>query len=136
MAEIARPPPTPITNGNGAVTATLSAPTVPISTRPSGAPKAKGMQLGATKQPLSKAASSSIAAEIEREAAAELGGDAWAEDGDLMDVNADAGDWSEFSRSDFSSRPSDSHLSYIVLKQPTSRVGRHHWKLRMHGERV
>lgn len=53
------------------------------------------MQLGATKQPLSKAASSSIAAELEKEAAAELGGDAWAEDGDLMDVNADAGDWSE-----------------------------------------
>lgn len=95
MAELPRPQPTPITNG---VHSTLSAPSVPTSTRPTATPKAKGLQLGASKQPLSKAASSSLAVELEKEAAAEVGGgDAWADDGDLMDVNADQGDWSKSS---------------------------------------
>ena len=70
------------------------------------------MQLGATKKPLGgvngrfastglgAGGAGSLAEELEREAAAELdaagGSNAWGEEGeDLMDVNADADDWSK-----------------------------------------
>lgn len=93
MTQTARPPPSPVVNG---ITAEHSAPAVPNTTRPQAPSKAKGLQLGATKQPLNKTAASSLAAELEKEAAAEISGsDAWANEGDLIDVNADAGDWSE-----------------------------------------
>ncbi|KAF8320793.1 hypothetical protein DL93DRAFT_2073508 [Clavulina sp. PMI_390] len=98
QTQIAELPSRPQPNPTNGTTSTLSAPAVPVSTRPSTSTTSKGMQLGASKQPLSKGGSSSLAAELEREAAAEMGGgsDAWAESGDLMDVNADAGDWTDF----------------------------------------
>jgi SCY1-like protein 1 len=93
MTQTARPSPSPVVNG---VAPAHSAPGVPTTARPQALSKAKGLQVGATKQPLSKTAASSLAAELEKEAAAEIGGgDARSNEDDLIDVNADAGDWSE-----------------------------------------
>lgn len=90
MAQMPRPTPGPIVNG---VVSAHSAPVMATITSSHGPSKAKGLQLGATKQSLNK---SSLAAELEKEATAETGtGDAWGDEGDLIDVNADAGDWSE-----------------------------------------
>lgn len=64
-------------------------------------PKGKGLQLGANKQPYRGV--SDLAAELEREAAAGMG-DAWGDERgeeDLMDVNADADDWSKFGSSSY-----------------------------------
>lgn len=49
------------------------------------------MQLGAAKVP-----TSALAAELEREAAASMGAPGGWGEGDLMDVNADEGDWNGF----------------------------------------
>jgi SCY1-like protein 1 len=85
-----------------AISASNSTVSSPTTARPSntgkgfGTPsKAKGMQLGASKIPTSVAAAS-LAAQLEEEAAAEDGidGNPWGTD-DLIDVNADEGDWSE-----------------------------------------
>jgi len=90
MAQMPRPAPDPIVNGVASAHSAPATPTITSSHAPS---KAKGLQLGATKQSLSK---SSLAAELGLEAAAETGaGDVWGDEGDLIDVNADAGDWSE-----------------------------------------
>lgn len=91
MAQTARLTPNPVING----IAPAHLPAVPTTGSQSPS-KAKGLQLGTTKQSQSKSATSSLAAELENEAAAEARGDgAWNDGGDLIDVNADAGDWSK-----------------------------------------
>jgi SCY1-like protein 1 len=54
--------------------------------------RSKGLQLGSN-----KGNANSVAAQVAAQVAAEEGGALWGSD-DLMDVNADEGDWSEFFR--------------------------------------
>ncbi|KZV89649.1 hypothetical protein EXIGLDRAFT_140013 [Exidia glandulosa HHB12029] len=91
----APPPPSGL---NGSVSAApkppLASPALSTSSAFAGAPKpsrAKGLQLGASKQPASLAAQIAAADDDADGAAIE---DAWG--GDLMDVTADEGDWTAF----------------------------------------
>ncbi|KAF9518113.1 hypothetical protein BS47DRAFT_1338700 [Hydnum rufescens UP504] len=93
MAETKRPV-VPLSNGDRSMS-NVSAPSITVSSDPSGPtpPRVKGLKLGANKQP--SYAGVSFAEELEREASAEIR-DAWGDGGDLMDVNADADDWTAF----------------------------------------
>ncbi|KAK0461039.1 armadillo-type protein, partial [Desarmillaria tabescens] len=83
---------------SSAVNSTKSSPVVPTSNRPinSTLSKGKGLQLGATKS--SSAAAAALVDHLAEEAEAENGhleSNPWGSD-DLIDVNADDGDWSAF----------------------------------------
>ena len=81
----------PINNGSALIGAGAD---IPSRTTPStGFAQSRGLQLGG-----SKANTKAIAAQLaERVAAEEGGNDTWANNNDLMDVNADEGDWSKSS---------------------------------------
>jgi SCY1-like protein 1 len=89
-----RPSPLPTSVSNSSV----SSPVVPrtSSLGTSAASKTKGLQLGASKVPASVAAAS-LVVQLEEEAVAEEGveGNPWGTD-DLIDINADEGDWSKW----------------------------------------
>ena len=93
-----RPSPLPFTPTAMSVSnSRVSSPVVPrtSSLGTSAASKTKGLQLGASKVPASVAAAS-LVVQLEEEAAAEEGveGNPWGTD-DLIDINADEGDWSK-----------------------------------------
>lgn len=86
MATTASVPPTPDPSGRPPVLpSTISSPdlTAPV-------PKSRGLQLGASKKP-----AGALAAVLAAEAEASGVPGGWG-DGDLMDVNADDGDWNAF----------------------------------------
>lgn len=92
----------PIPNGHSPPVASPALSTISAfasatpATTPAPRPKAKGLQLGATKVPGAISARSvpaELAAELEEADEAEIA-DAWG--GDLMDVHEDAGDWGAF----------------------------------------
>jgi SCY1-like protein 1 len=85
MATTTSVPPTPDPSGRPSIPITLSSPDLAAPQ-----PKARGLQLGANKKP-----AGALAAEIAAEANAGVPG-GWGDGGDLMDVNADEGDWNAF----------------------------------------
>lgn len=94
---------------------TLSSPGLPTATRTApSTSRAKGMQLGASKVPIS-VTNAALAAELTAELNDEAETDtlnAWGSD-DLMDVNADDGDWSAFE-----SAPLSAPLTAPVARVP------------------
>ncbi|KAF8332636.1 armadillo-type protein [Cantharellus anzutake] len=99
IAGARRPSASPLQNGqSGSATSVLSAPSGITSTNSPGptAPssiKAKALQLGASKHVTGTSSTSGVPLELERELARGKK-DAWNDD--LMDVHADADDWTEF----------------------------------------
>ncbi|KAE9408578.1 ARM repeat-containing protein [Gymnopus androsaceus JB14] len=73
---------------------TVSSPAFPTRSTLQSSSRSKGMQLGANKVPPSVAAAA-LAERLAEEAAVEEESNPWGDD-DLMDVNADEGDWSAF----------------------------------------
>ena len=101
--------------------ATLSSTTLPGSIPAVG--RAKGLQLGASRQSSSRSKTDSFVAELAGEAESEAA-NAW-EDGDLMDVNADEGDWSAFVTAPADSQVSSSSgpRSGVVVSKPKASPG-------------
>ncbi|KAJ4468330.1 hypothetical protein J3R30DRAFT_3662182 [Lentinula aciculospora] len=89
--------PSPLLTSMSAANSTVTSPALPIRSSFQPNSKTKGMQLGASKVPSSIAAAT-LAEQLAEEVAAEDGLEAsnpWGDD-NLMDVNADEGDWSAF----------------------------------------
>ncbi|GAW00339.1 armadillo-type protein [Lentinula edodes] len=97
--------PSPLLTSMSAANSTATSPALPIRSNFQSSSKLKGMQLGASKVPSSIAAA--LAEQLAEEVAAEDGVDVsnpWGDD-DLMDVNADEGDWSAFETAPVSTPP-------------------------------
>ncbi|KAJ3749224.1 armadillo-type protein [Lentinula detonsa] len=88
--------PSPLLTSMSAANSTVTSPALPIRSSFQSNSKTKGMQLGASKVPASITAAA-LAETLAEEIAAEdrLESNPWGDD-DLMDVNADEGDWSAF----------------------------------------
>ncbi|KIK68880.1 hypothetical protein GYMLUDRAFT_34872 [Collybiopsis luxurians FD-317 M1] len=89
--------PSPLVTSVSASNSTVSSPAFPTRSSLQPNSKTKGLQLGASKVPSSVSAAAILAEQLAMEAAAEdgEGSNPWGDD-DLMDVNADDGDWSAF----------------------------------------
>lgn len=86
--------PSPLLTSVSAANSTASSPAFPTRSTLQSSSRTKGMQLGANKVPPSIAAVV-LAERLAEEATAEEESNPWGDD-DLMDVNADEGDWSAF----------------------------------------
>ncbi|KAJ3842095.1 armadillo-type protein [Lentinula raphanica] len=89
--------PSPLLTSISAANSTVTSPALPIRPSFQSSSKTKGMQLGASKVPSSIAAAlaETLADEVSIEDHGLEASNPWGDD-DLMDVNADEGDWSAF----------------------------------------
>ncbi|KAF5388789.1 hypothetical protein D9757_005678 [Collybiopsis confluens] len=88
--------PSPLITSISASNSTVSSPAFPTRSSLQSSSKAKGMQLGASKVPSNVSAAAMLAEQLALEATVEEGeSNPWGDE-DLIDVNADEGDWSAF----------------------------------------